>query len=239
MGIKFSLRQVSRFLLIAGVSLLILNLAASYFRYVLGINSIVFKWFLFGEEQNVPTYYASTLFLACATLALLVCVSRARARETYAGHWAVLAAIFTYCALDEMIEIHERLVKPVRALFHTKGLFYWAWVIPFGVLLVIFVLAYLGFLKNLPKGPRTLVVAAGAIYVLGAVGIEMLGGRYYSLHPGRSFIYASYQTIEESFELMGLSLGILGLLSYIKDRIKSVRIELSDGPSEAPAEPLR
>jgi hypothetical protein len=222
--IKFSLRQAARFFGIVGGGLLVLNLAACYLRYVVGLNSIVLKWFLFGEEQNVPTYYSSTLFLVCAILALVVAVYRARARETYVAHWVVLAAIFVYCALDEMIEIHERLVKPFRALFHTQGLLYWAWIIPFGALLAVFVLSYLGFLKHLPGRTRTLLVSAGAIYVLGAMGIEMLGGLYYFGHPGRSFVYALYQTVEESLEISGLSLSVYALCAYIKDCIGYVTI---------------
>jgi len=225
MVLKLKLEGIARFLAIVGIILLILNTAGYLAHFTLGYKSFLIDIFSFGAEHNIPTFYGSMLWLSSAVLSLVIAVFGIQNKKKYAKHWTFLSAIFVYCSLDEMLMFHERLIKPLRSRLHTQGLLYYAWIIPFGILLVFFVMAYWGFLKSLPGRSRSLLVAAGAIYVLGAIGLEMLGGRWYSLHGGQNLAYRMYQTVEESLEIGGLSLSVYAIADYVKTSMGSVTIE--------------
>lgn len=73
-------------------------------------------------------------------------------------------------------------------------------------------LAFVPFLQRLPAPTRVLFLAAGAIYIGGAIGAEMLGAsaRTY-LGPGS--IAASMNVLEEVGELFGVLLLIHAVLA--------------------------
>jgi len=55
--------------------------------------------------------------------------------------WAILAAIFLFFSIDEISSIHESLTAPVREIFNTSGLLFFAWVIPYGIFSMLIALA--------------------------------------------------------------------------------------------------
>jgi hypothetical protein len=63
----------------------------------------------------------------------------------------VSGLIFLFLSIDTMVSIHESLVFPVRKFFGASGFLYYSWVIPYGVVLVFFIIAYSKFLFQLPK----------------------------------------------------------------------------------------
>ncbi len=81
-----------------------------------------------------------------------------------------------YLFVDEGTTIHETVGYALRDLLGTSGVLFFAWVIPATVILAIFATIYLKFLVHLPGRIRLLVVIAGALFVGGALGIELLRG---------------------------------------------------------------
>src|SRR3970040_3063736 len=59
-------------------------------------------------EGNLPTWYASSLLLACAILLGLI-ARDLPARAPGRLHWWALAILFGYLSLDENAELHEQL----------------------------------------------------------------------------------------------------------------------------------
>ena len=90
--------------------------------------------------------------------------------------------------------IHERLRVPVRNSLGVSGLLYNAWVIPYGIALVVFVIAYLRFLMSLPKKIMILFIVSGATFVAGAIGFESLSGRQNELYGRNTFNYSLFST---------------------------------------------
>ncbi len=41
--------------------------------------------------------------------------------------------IYTFLAIDETAQIHEKLIAPIRVAFGLTGALYFAWVIPYGI----------------------------------------------------------------------------------------------------------
>jgi hypothetical protein len=107
------------------------------------------------------------------------------------------------------------LINLFRNTFHTSGLLYDAWVIPYGIAMVIAGIIFIPFLIRLPRKTMILLVIAGAIYVSGAVGVEMIQGDYEEIHGTQNIIYSVSVVIEESMEMFGIALFIFALLKYI------------------------
>ena len=180
-----------------------------------------------GFEGNVPTWYSSTLLFAAAALLAAIAWTRLHRRSAYGRHWAVLAVIFLYLSIDESVVIHELINQPLGAALELGGMLYFAWVLPFGVLVVTFVLGYLGFLRHLPRRWRVWFVLAGAIYVGGALGTELPIGYWVDRHGGDNLTYGLLNVGQESLEILGATIFCCALLSYIRDEIGELRIAFS------------
>lgn len=167
-----------------------------------------------GTERNLPTFYSASAMLLCSGLLLLLVRLEWRAPGAAGLFWAGLAAVFFALACDEMLVLHERLIEPVRGALGTSGLLYYAWVIPYGAFALAFAGAYSRFLWRLPRRTAGLLVLSGAVFVSGALGLEMLGGYWLEGH-GRDGLYVVLQTLEEALEMSGVVLFLYSLLDYI------------------------
>jgi hypothetical protein len=112
--------------------------------------------------------------------------------------------------------LHERLTDPLKSMFGTSGIFFFAWIIPYGLAFIIFAVIYLRFLIKLPKKIMLLFILSGAIYISGAIGIEMIGGVQANLHGYHNALFSSLYTFEESLEMIGSMIFIYTLLSYME-----------------------
>ena len=66
---------------------------------------------------------------------------------------------------------------PLRKGLNTSGILFYAWVIPYGIALLILIFLYLKFFISLPAKTRKLFIIAAVVYLLGVIGIELMGGR--------------------------------------------------------------
>jgi len=185
------------------------------------------------EEGNVPTFYAATALLLCGLLLGLIWAVKKHDKDRYAFHWGLLALVFTFMAFDEAASIHELLMAPLRNIFSLSGIFFFAWVIPYGLLLIVLGILYLKFLFNLPACFRNLFIVSGAIFVSGALGVELFEGRSFEMR-GQEYdlVVYIYITVEEVLEMLGILLFIYSLLSYIDRELKGLRICISSGGAD-------
>lgn len=195
--------RIARALVIATALVSTAGLCAEYGAYVRGWPARPVELFSLGFEANVPTWYASSLLVLCAA-ALVECAARA-AIDRLA--WASLAAIFAFMSLDEAIEIHEHLGGLVPA----HGVLFFSWVIPASVVVGALGLAYLRFLGRLPAIDRGRFALAGAIYVGGALGMELPLGWWTERAGDDNLVYGMLDWVEETLELAGATLFLLSL----------------------------
>jgi hypothetical protein len=205
--------------LLAGLTLLLIlaSTAGQLVRYRFGYEAAygLIPLFFVGEERNVPTYYSSLLLLSAAVLLGVIGLMRRRLRLPYSRHWTALALIFLLLSLDEVAGLHEMMIRPMREALDVGGFLYFAWVIPGGVLVLAIGSIYLRFFLALAPQFQRLFGAAALLYVGGALGVEMLGGRHADLYGLENLSYRMYQTVEESFEMFGMVLFIHALLRYV------------------------
>jgi len=179
------------------------------------------------QERSLPTYYSTiTLFVCSMLLASIAAVQRKNGRRI-ATQWFALSAIFLFLSADEMLMLHEGLIVPLRSAFHARGIFYFTWVIPYGLFLLAFLAIFWRFLMNLPRQTRRLFMAAGVVYVAGALGFDLIGGYYFDHVGTRDVVYAILFSIEEMLEMAGIILFIHTLLQYIQNELQGWHLIIS------------
>ncbi|MHA2254407.1 MAG: hypothetical protein ACXAD7_28965 [Candidatus Kariarchaeaceae archaeon] len=179
--------------------------------------------FDFDKEKNIPTLFSSITLILTSLLLFFIALSHKKSKTSYLP-WIGLTIIFLFLALDETSSIHEKLSVIVHDLLNTSGLFYYAWVIPYGLFILIFVGFYMKFLIHLPKKIMILFLLSGATYVVGALGFEMYGARLVELGSSNTILYSILYTVEELLEMLGITIFIYTLLIYIVGQFNSLTI---------------
>ncbi len=191
------------------------------------------------SENSVPAWFSSINLILCAqALFAIFFIERRRGERRY---WLGMSLVFVLLSMDEAASFHEALMVPLRRILNVDGIFFFAWVIPGSAAVLVFVAALWGFLSRLPRKTAWAFVRAGAIFCLGAIGIEMLGSLRYSENAYEAdFGFGLLVLVEESLELAGEILFLRELLAYLAGRtnpyaIAAVKARASE--SEAGALP--
>jgi hypothetical protein len=132
-----------------------------------------------------------------------------------------------FLSLDETAQLHELSIRPLQDGFGATGVFYYAWIIPAGLCIALFAVAYVNFLASLPARTRRLFLVAGITFVGGAIGVEAISGKHASLHGEGNLTYHLITTLEELFEMAGLVLFIYALLDYISRQFTRVSFHVT------------
>lgn len=191
------------------------------------------RFFDFELDSNVPTWYSSITLFISSLLLSLIAIAKKQTKDYFALHWKFLAIIFTFLSLDEVAMFHEKSGKLLEVLFPVKfdGWLYFQWVlIGIPVTLIIFI-AYYKFIVHLPAKTRNLFLLAGALYIGGALGLEILAGHQQSLgvNTNSTILYELFTTIEELWEKLGVMVFIYALLSYVEKYLKLTQITIGNG----------
>jgi hypothetical protein len=105
----------------------------------------------------------------------------------------------------------------MRAIFDQPGgIFYFAWVIPGLLFIILLGLAYFRFFLDLAPRFKILFFSSVGLYFLGELGGEMMSGWFASKLGQKNFTYSAASNLEECIGLVGLSLLIFSLLKYIE-----------------------
>lgn len=107
------------------------------------------------------------------------------------------------------------------------GWFYFAWVIPAIVMVLVLGITYLRFFINLPPRTRLLFFYAGLMYVIGAIAFEMATA-YFMIHYGHeNFTFAALSAFHEALKMIGLILFIYALMDFLGLKNKPIRLLFS------------
>ncbi|MEG5033503.1 hypothetical protein [Microcoleus sp. AT3-D2] len=214
---KFLLRLVTCLALLSFLSQISLYFGPEY-----PLREYLAKVFNVDAERNLPTFYSFLALVFSSLLLGVIAYAKNLDSDRYKNHWKILSFIFLYLSLDEAGQLHEKFINPMRSLLNATGFLYFTWIVPFGCLVAIFLSSYNKFVFHLPVATRKLFVAACALYIGGAIGIEMIGGYLFSTTGMESLPYLIVATLEESLEMVGIVVFIHGLISYIKTYLGGV-----------------
>ncbi len=227
----FSIRKFMFILVLIAFYLAVQSIVGKYVEAYAGtesphILSELVRLFNINRESSIPTWYASSLLLFCAILLGLIAYIKFVREESHRHYWLGLSFVFLYLSIDEASEIHERLTVPLQVVFDTSGPLYFAWMIVFIPLVLLFGAVYFRFWINLEPRIRKLFLLAGVIYIGGAIGVEMVGSNLWYVGDGTSLVYSTIGTIEEFLEMLGAVTLIYTLLTYIAGTASDLQIDI-------------
>ncbi len=224
--ITISPYKIAAAIALAAVVLIILSTIGQVGIYFFGIHLPATNLFYLNNEFNIPSIFSGLILLTSALI--LTFIFYLEKRLPNAKYWFILACGFYFMSLDEVISIHERLNQSISALLHdVGGIFTYAWVVPYIIIAVFLAFFFIRFLLSLPKITRLNFILSGSIYLLGAIGLELIGGSYYGSHGTKdTIVYAAFVTIEESLEMFGISFFIFSLLQYVQLAHRSLKLSV-------------
>lgn len=223
--------RAARWLWAALLVLLVAHTVGLYLTYGLGYSHALgyVPLFNIATEANIPTFFASLLLMTSAALFLLLWrIGKSGERDSRV--WLLLSAIFAFLAVDEVAMIHEKFIEPVRAGLDTGGFLYFAWIVPYAIAAA--AVAVYAAPTIWRTGPRfvKLFCIAGALYFGGAVGVEMIGGKYYEANAAYVDLqYRLIQSVEETLEFAGVIVLVYTLLALISTRSPVTRFQVEIG----------
>ena len=237
---QFSAKRVTQALMLVVVLLTFISLGSRLINYVWGYEGFLalLPRFNVGQDLTIPTWYSSFMLLLCSSLLVTIAAMKKRDEDRYTIHWSALSIIFLLLSIDEVAALHEEggevfesLAEPLG--FTASGFFYYPWVIPGAIFVLLILLTYLRFIADLPRQTRRLFLIAGSLFVLGALGMEMLTANVESLYGGYQneptnikIVAVIQTTIEELLEMLGIVVFIYSLLSYISSSLKEVSVRV-------------
>ena len=208
--------KVSRLLGAAAVLLVMASSAGQLITYWSGhpeVYGLVHLFFL-GDEGNVPTYFSAVILLLGALLLAVIAVLKGQSGDRYRRYWAALSFVFVYMSVDEAAQVHELMSRPVEELLGQSpgGIFSYAWVIPGLAIMCLVALLFLRFVLHLPPKIRWMAIAAGAMFFGGAIGFELIEGRFDALYGHTNLAFSLITTVEETLEMAAVILWDHALL---------------------------
>lgn len=210
------LRRVLATAIAVLVTLSVVGQAAVYLLPDFPLRDALASLFYVAREASVPTLYSTVQLLVAAMLLAAIAFWHQRAGNPRSRTWWLLAGVVAFLALDESTLIHERFIGPTRALLGIgSGPLLFAWVIPAAIATVVFALAIRRFAGSLPRPTRRLTTTAFALFVTGALGVELVGSAYASSNGREMFAYTLIVAVEEALEMVGVAVLIYALLDYI------------------------
>lgn len=219
-----------------GIVIIIFSLIGQYLRMfpnVLSAHSpLLVHNFIVGfdvnAEANFPTFYSVSMAIAASFLLFVVAYFKNKVGDRYRFHWLVLALFLLYISVDDASVIHEKVSKYLKGITDLGGWFHYRWVIVGLVIVAIFGISFFRFWLNLDNRYKILFLVSAGLFFGGAMGVEMIGGRWANANGSKNFIYILFTTLEQGMQYGGLMTLVYTLLLYIKSYIPNFSVSIKD-----------
>jgi len=218
-------------LLCANAVGLILRFGFGY-DYVMGLAPL----FDLDTEGNIPTFFSVFMALFGAVLLFIIGLDARHRHSIDTRYWFALAAGFLFLSYDEAFQVHEKMTQPMRSFLGGTDLGYlhYAWVLPALGAVLLATLFFFKFLLRLPAATRRRLLTAGALFLGGCIGMELINGKHFAAY-GDTLVYNCLIMMEEGMEMAGLATLIHALVSHIAESGEKVEFDLhADQPAAAP-----
>lgn len=216
MNICISPRRTAVYLFSVSIGLTLISLLLNFVRLQTGHETMFGFMSLFDldMESNIPAFFSVGMLFSASILLFVIALDQKRSGKAYL-QWLFLALLFSFLALDEGASIHEKITEWVRQLLHPSGVLAFAWVIPYGIFLILFSIVYMRFWLGLDRELKLLIAISGATYICGAIGWEMAEAYNYSKYGVNWGLgYTLMYTAEEFMEMAGIIIFLYALLRF-------------------------
>lgn len=153
------------------------------------------------SEASMPAWFSQILALLGAVFAYFLSVKSNTKKENFT--WKAIGLLSLAIAIDEMVAWHELLLQGLHiwADLDNRSVVQSAWLIMLPIILFVVVWLALNVKKSLkPEEQRGLTIAL-IIYLVGAVGIELVASQ---VEKNNFYYSAVWVTLEEGLEMVGL-----------------------------------
>ena len=211
-NITLSTDSLIKGLAIACISLLAIHtvLTVIHYRFV-ELPWLLRELFDVDEEESIPTWFSSSLLLLTAVVLFLIAHLRRKNNDPYAFYWLGLGFGFAFMSADEIAGFHETL----NSLTETS------WAVPGMIVALLVGLLYLKFLSSLPAPIAVRFMMSGAIFVGGAIGVELATEPYLYDDALDTLGYNLWTPVEEGMEMGGVILFLASLFDYLRSQYSS------------------
>lgn len=158
------------------------------------------------EEDSFPTWYSSAALLLTAVTLWVNARRQCALGSPLRWHWSGLAVGFLLLSIDEIAGIHETMNSLIDG----------SWAVPGAVLAALIGGLYLMFLVRLDRKTAIQFVIGGAIFVGGAVGVELYTEPYLENDQLNTLAYNLWTAVEEGMEMSGVLIFLGALLRSMK-----------------------
>ena len=230
-------KKIAPVLLVCTCILVLASVFCSYYYNYLGVNSVYAAFFtkLFdlNTEGNIPTLFSTLLLLGAALLLGLKHIKAATYGDSNKRYWLFLSLVFVFLALDESLQIHEKVTNIINLIGKSGGVtmiterppyLRYAWVLPYMVILVFLTIFLYRFVFQLDTKTRFLFILGGSIFVFGAIGLELFEA-YFDATLGKNFYTVILYTIEEACEMIGVIIFLHALLALLAESKETVEVD--------------
>jgi hypothetical protein len=199
-----------------------------------GLVRLLFSLFFLDGEGNVPAIFSTWLFLLNAVIFLIVWKAACLSGDSH-KIWLFLSSVFVFLALDESISIHERLIDPLRQALGATGIFYYAWIIPYGVGVVLLAIIAIPVFWRMQKRIRFWFGLSAATYLVATIGLEMISGKYLvMMNEQKDIVWIFMVTLEESLEMVGLIILVYAQLLLLRNKYNGFLIFMPGSGDASP-----
>jgi hypothetical protein len=227
MEVTLNRRRIITLLAAATLSLIVLSVASQVYQVMSGRERYLVDMVNLDREHNIPTLFQTLSVYGISLILLWIGQSEKGADKARGRHWKVMSFAMFIAATDDILAIHEAFISPIKRLLKTGGYLHFAWVIP-GALTVLILAAYFyRFFNTLPKRTRLLFYISAGVYLLGAVGLEMVGGKLATSVGKGAVSYIVTTQIEEILEMTGVLIFEYAILGYLKSNPLSVSVKVT------------
>lgn len=219
-SVTVDVRSLARTLLhVLGATAIALTLASyggQLMRFVGGHDYIYGLVSLFDvdNEDGIPTVFSAAQLLLAFGILAFICALRITGSSPWT--WRVLTVGFVLMAIDEMISMHERMTITETSAPGAIVLYERVWVYPAIPVVILGALAFIPFLRSLPRSTRNGMLLSGGMFIAGSVVVEAFEMAFVIYNDARNtLMYNTFTTVEESLEMLGITFFIFTLLRYV------------------------
>lgn len=160
------------------------------------------------EEESIPTWFSSSLLLLTAIVLFVIAHLNRQCNDKYSLYWLGLGFGFAFMSADEIAGFHETLNTVTET----------SWAVPGLIVALLVGGLYLKFLSSLPAPTAVRFMMSGAIFVGGAVGVELATEPYLYNDALDTLGYNLWTPVEEGMEMGGVILFLSSLFDYLKSQ---------------------
>jgi hypothetical protein len=182
-------------------------------------------------EKNIPSLFSTLQLMLSGSLlysTYRICTEK-KWMTKHVKFWKYLSYIFYFLAFDEWFTVHDIIGDYAAAYMGSLGDLF-GWTLLYLIIMVVFFIWAIQFLVQLPKRTSILFIISGGIFILGAIGFELMASQtirsMIGLQSSPAIVY-TIGILEESCEMMGIFLFNWATFIYLISQDKFVSITVS------------